>query len=100
MPRRYDYAALHDAYFAMVEDKMSISDAARHFRIPRKTLADRMNGNTGVQRMGRGPTPLFSEEQELALTQYPRKMAGFGYGYSRAEVLELASSMQRVLASP
>ena len=77
----YGYDALYDAYFAVKNDGMSVRRAALEFGVPKSTLWDRVNGRVNLEKMSRGPDPLFSTQEEDDLTNHIEMMAGKEYMY-------------------
>ena len=82
--------AMNDAQL----DNMSIRGSAKLHNIPESTVRGRLNDPRGVNvRMG-GPT-IFTPSQEARLAQHCIYMADRGYGYSRWQILEIASNMSK-----
>ncbi|KAJ8303360.1 LOW QUALITY PROTEIN: hypothetical protein KUTeg_019756 [Tegillarca granosa] len=76
----------------MVNEKgVSVERAARSCGVPVTTLKDRVRGRVGIDVIKSGPDPLFSLEEESQLFDHISTMAEIGYGYTRAETLNLAS---------
>jgi hypothetical protein len=82
---------LSKAYFAVKEGKMSTNKASKVFNVPRTTLQDRLYGKVDIETIKSGPQPLFNQEQETLLVGHLKTMDDVGYGYSRQEILNLAS---------
>ena len=76
----------------MKSKKVSIRATARRFGIPEGTLRDRVKGKVGPEVTKSGPPPLFSLEEESNLVNHLKKMCELGFGYSTAEVLDLATT--------
>ena len=89
--RLYSPTALHCAYKSVVEDRWSILKAAKQYGVPRATLQDRISGRISIDTCTVGPAPLLSCEEEAILVDHLKAMAGYGYGYTRLEVVDLAT---------
>lgn len=59
--------------------------------MPTQTLRDRVLGKVDVDNVTVGGTPLFEIDEEARLAQHIKDIATIGYGYTRAEVINLAS---------
>ncbi|XP_056023023.1 uncharacterized protein LOC125660656 [Ostrea edulis] len=70
---------------------MSVHGAAKRFQVPLTTLRDRVDGRISIECVSSGPPPLFTQEQESYMVEHVKTMSEIGYGYTRAEVLNLAS---------
>ena len=55
------------------------------------TLRDRVAGRISIDITTTGHPTLFSQEEEALLVEHIKSMAEIGYGYTRAEVVQLAS---------
>ena len=74
---------------AVCNDKVTISDAARRFEVPRKTLDDRMKGL--VQHgTSPGPKTVLTAVEEAALVQYLVYMAQRSFPLTRTMVMAFA----------
>ena len=73
---------------------MSISQVDRNFGIPRKTLADRLNGMYPTNKSG--PAPILDGEEEAALLQYMKYLAQHGFPMTRAMVRKYIVSLYKV----
>ena len=83
--------ALDKAYQAVKELGMSINGSAKRYGVPVKTLRDRVTGKVSLDVTSAGHPPLFDVEEEAKLVEHIKLMAKFGYGYTRSEVVKLAS---------
>ncbi|KAJ8304314.1 hypothetical protein KUTeg_017897 [Tegillarca granosa] len=96
-PRKGKYRLNYDAVditkaLVMVNEKgVSVERAARSCGVPVTTLKDRVRGRVGIDVLKSGPDPLFSLEEESQLFDNISTMTEIGYGYTRAETLNLAS---------
>ncbi|XP_062613890.1 uncharacterized protein LOC134275640 [Saccostrea cucullata] len=88
--KNYGPEALDNAYQA-VKGGMSVHGAAKRFQVPLTTLRDRVDGRINIDVASSGPPPLFTQEQESYIVEHVKTMSEIGYGYTRAEVLNLAS---------
>ena len=70
---------------------MSVHGAARRFNVPLTTLRDRVDGRVDVDSVSSGAPSLFTQEEEAFIVEHVKSMAEIGYGYTRAEVIHLAS---------
>ena len=65
--------------------------AARQFNVPVTTLRDRILGNIDPETMKSGRSPLLDAFQESNIVNHLKIMAEYGYGYTRQEVVDIAS---------
>jgi len=70
---------------------MSVKKAAKVFNVPITTLRDRVLGKVDHASALIGKHPMFTHDEELKLVHHIKTMAGFGYGYTRQECVNLAS---------
>jgi len=76
----------------LVGQGYSIYKAAKLTGVPRTTLNDRFTGR--VQDPTKwGGQPIFSREMEEKLVKHVTTMARFGYGYTRSQLIFLATDM-------
>ena len=79
--------------FNAVRNGMKLSTAVKKFGLRRTTLRDRLTGRTSlmatVQKRGEAKK-IFSEEEEIKLIEYIKKMAVAGYGLNHYEFRKLA----------
>ncbi|CAC5413884.1 unnamed protein product [Mytilus coruscus] len=87
--KQYDPNALKSAYDA-VQNGMSVYKAAKNYGIPESTLRDRTLGLVSVD--GRCSNYLFDEGTEK-MVDHIAHMASIGYGYSRIDVIYLATDL-------
>ncbi len=73
---KYDPQTLKHAINAVKEKRMSMSEAARHYKIPKTTLSDRLHERVS-ESLGR-PTVL-SREEELIIVERLQMMGEWGY---------------------
>ena len=73
------------------------SKAAQECGIRLQTLQDRAKGKTSLDTVSPGKQPLLSWQDEDRLAKHLSKMATWGYGYTIAEVLEIATDYAKTL---
>lgn len=83
--------AMTNAYLAAKTD-MSIRRAAQQYGVPFQTLRDRIAGDIDLECCTMGAIPLFSLGEEARFVSHLKEMANIGYGYSRQEVVDVASN--------
>ena len=93
--RPYSRSAMTKAYYSITDNGMSIRGAAYKFGLPEATLRNRVSGKIGVEVIKSGKEPLINLEEENCLVQNIKVMASCGYGYSRSEVVDMASRLYR-----
>ena len=89
--RAYSQAALSDAYNAVKTENVSVCRASITFGVPEQTLRDRVKGIIHVDCVTTGRSPMLSVEEEAKLVNHLKYVAHYGYGYSRMEVVDLAT---------
>jgi hypothetical protein len=65
--------------------------AAKCFGVPLITLRDHVDGRVHLDILHAGAAPLFNQKQESNIVEHVKTMSEIGYGYTRAEVVDLAS---------
>ena len=88
--QQYDHEALDNA-FAAVKDGMSVHGTAKRFGVPLTTWRDRVDGRVHLDTLHAGAAPSFNQKQESNIVEHVKTMSEIGYGYIRAEVVDLAS---------
>lgn len=88
--KNYRSKALENAFQA-IKEALSVHGAAKQFQVPLTTLRDRVDGRISIDVVSSKPPPLFTHEQESYIVEHIKTMSEIGYGYTRAEVLNLAS---------
>ena len=76
----------------MKDKGIPIRTAARRYEVPEATLRHRLSGYVNPEAVKSGPAPLFKEEEEADLVNHLKLMAKVGYGYSRSEVIDIATN--------
>ena len=79
------------AAFQLCREGTSVYKAAKLTGVPEQTLRDRTCGHIATSVTHSGPAPLLSVEEEMALVTHVKEMASYGYGYTRAELINLAT---------
>ena len=88
----YTHDALTNAYIQCVENKITVSKAAKLYNIPRTTLRDRLSGRVHIDTVTT-KLPLFTLLEESKLADHIKTMASYEYGYTRQECENIASDM-------
>ena len=95
----YDADHMTFALQAVLEEGHSIRGAAKLYNVPYTTLCDRVRGRVPIDSTKPGPSPILSQMEEKKLVDHIMYMSSIGYGYSRADVMNIAgeylSSMNR-----
>ncbi|XP_052809180.1 jerky protein homolog-like [Mya arenaria] len=94
--RQYDTGLIAKAYKEVVESGMSVYKAAILYGLPESTLRDRTLGlqpvtNEHENLPSLGQPPTFTANEEKQLVEHLTYMASIGYGYTRSELLNLAT---------
>ena len=89
--RQYSPTRMTNAYQAVVDNNQTVRGAARQFGVPVRTLRDRTMGMISVDTVKSGRAPVFELEEEVRIVEHLKEMAQLGYGYTRSEVVDLAS---------
>ena len=89
--RQYQPSLLTDAYIAVKEKNISVSRASRMYQVPAQTLRDRVLGKIHIDTTTTGRAPVLSLEEEAKLVGHLKEVANLGYGYTRQEVVDIAS---------
>jgi hypothetical protein len=80
-----------NAYMAIKEQKLSVWKAAKVYGVPETTLRQRALGRVDPEKSSSGVSPVLSLDEEAVFVDHLKVMASFGYGYTRAEVVNMAS---------
>jgi hypothetical protein len=70
---------------------MSVHGAAKRFGVPLTTWRDHVDGRVHLDALHAGAALSFNQEQESNIVEHVKTMSEIGYGYIRAEVVDLAS---------
>ena len=68
-----------------------IRATARDYGIPEASLRHKLSGRVDPEATRSGPTPMFTQEEEAHFSEHLKFMSLCGYGYSRAEVVDMAT---------
>lgn len=88
--KQYNPETLLNAFNA-VEKGMSVYAAARNYGVPETTLRDRTLGHVSVT--GKTDSFVFNDSTEKEIVDHVKYMSSIGYGYSKSDVLYLASDL-------
>ena len=89
----YTHEQLTNAFNAVKEEGLSVTNAAKTYGIPRSTLYDKIHNRTSIEVQRKGPAPLISNEDEKKLADYLLQMSNLGYTFSLTELIDLASEL-------
>ena len=70
---------------------MAVGTTSTQYGVPPNTLRDRVKGRIDPETLHTGPQPLFSQEEEVKLSNHMKSMADLGYGFTISEVVAKAS---------
>ncbi|KAI4455426.1 hypothetical protein MML48_9g00003656 [Holotrichia oblita] len=76
-------------------NKLTITEAANRYNIPRPTLVDRVRGRRGLKSNTYGRTPVLRADVEKKLSELLKVMEKYGYGLSRKNTLTLVGDYIR-----
>ena len=74
-----------------MEDKVPVYRAAKLYGVPLTTLRDRVDNRISMDTTSSGPAPVLNQLEEAKLVEHIKEMAYVGYGYTRAEILNMAT---------
>lgn len=80
---------MESAVKSVLEEGLTVYAAAKRAGVPQQTLRDRINGRVDWTQLTKNTT--FSREEEQQLVDHIKTVAAVGYGYTRTEVLTLAT---------
>ncbi|XP_041376339.1 uncharacterized protein LOC121388791 isoform X2 [Gigantopelta aegis] len=89
--RSYSTNTLTEAYFAVKDGKITVKGASRQFGIPEQTLRDRALGKIDIDCVSSGCLPVLTLDEEAKIVEHLKRMASYGYGYTRQEVIDIAT---------
>ena len=75
----------------MKDGKLAVTRAFWQYGIPEQTLRDRVLGKVDIDCVTMGTAPILSMDEEAKIVQHLKSMASFGYGYTRQEVVDVAT---------
>ncbi|XP_041366783.1 uncharacterized protein LOC121381522 [Gigantopelta aegis] len=79
------------------DSKLPVLTAAKRYSIPQTTLRDRVDGRIHIDCTVMGRTPILTLDEEAKLVQHLQDVAKYGYGYTRQEVVDIASDYAAIL---
>ena len=89
--RAHSPTALIRAYQAVKEKGLPVYRTAREYAVQMATLRDRVDNRVSIGCTKSGPEILLSQLEEAKLVAHIKDLAAVGYGYTRAEVISMAS---------
>ncbi|KAL4223277.1 hypothetical protein ACF0H5_016749 [Mactra antiquata] len=89
--RCYSPTSLINAMEKIRQTGAPIKTTARQFGVPESSLCHRLSGRVDPEATHSGPQPLFSMEEEHHYVEHIKFMSDCGYGYSRSEVVDMAT---------
>lgn len=89
----YAPCAAQAAFRDVESGKLSARKAELLYGVPRGTIRDRLKGRVNPEGSKDHRNRLFSAEEERELVEHLVTMCAFGYGYTRMEVISLASEL-------
>ena len=89
--RCYSLTSMQNAIQEVRETGAPIKTTAREYGIPEASLRHKLSGRVDSEATRSGPSPLLSQEEEAHFVEHLKFMALCGYGYSRSEVVNMAS---------
>ena len=81
----------------MKEENICVLKASRLYGVPDQTLRDRISGRISIDTLKSGRSPIFTLDEELKLVNHLQAVAKYGYGYTRQEVVDIASDYSNQL---
>lgn len=79
------------AYKMVRDEGIPVYRAAEQFGVPLSTLRDMVDNRISVDCIKSGPEPVLTLDEEAKLCEHLKDLAVICYGYTRAEVVNLAS---------
>ena len=89
--RLYSPTTLTNAYRRVKEDNMSVRRASIQYSVPMQTLRDPVLEKIPPETVTAGRVPVLSLDEEERIVYHLKTVALLGYGYTRQEVVDLAS---------
>ena len=89
--RQYSPTSMINAMEKVREDGAAIRTTATEFGVPDASLRHKLSGRVDPEATRSGPPPMFSQEEEAHFVDHLKFMSACGYGYSRAEVVDMAT---------
>ena len=88
------------AYRRVMEENVSVRRASIQFSVPMQTLRDRVLGKVQPDTVTTGRAPVLSMDEEARIVEHLQTVAKYGYGYTRQEVVDIASDFAVQLGKP
>ncbi|XP_045178154.2 uncharacterized protein LOC123538252 [Mercenaria mercenaria] len=82
---------MHNAYKCIKDENVSVCRAAKIFGVPEQTLRDRIHGKIDPDCVTTGRAPVLSLYEESKIVDHLKTMAGYGYGYTKQETVDIAT---------
>ena len=89
--RCYSLTSMQNAIQEVKETGAPIKTTAREYGILEASLRHKLSGRVDSEATKSGPSPWLSQEEEAHFVEHLKFMALCGYGYSRSEVVNMAS---------
>ncbi|KAL4226892.1 hypothetical protein ACF0H5_014870 [Mactra antiquata] len=89
--RCYSPTQMVNALLKVRETGAPIKTTARQYGVPEALLRHKLSGRVDPEATRSGPSPMFSQEKEAHFVEHLKFMSLCGYGYSRSEVVEIAT---------
>lgn len=83
--------ALTIAYMAVKDARQNTNKASMQYTVPGPTLCHRLSERVNPEANKSGPTSLLTVDQQSMFAQNLSHMAESGYGYSRADVVNMTT---------
>ena len=89
--RKYTQESLLKAFNAVKNERISARKSSKIFQVPLTTLRDRLDDRITFERISSGPVSFLGKHVEQELVEHIHHLAKIGYGYTRLQIIELAS---------
>ena len=89
--RCYSSSAMMNAYRAVMENHIPVNSVAITYGVPQTTLRQSIIGRVDPETTSSDPLPQLNQEEEAIFVEHLRSMAVLGYGYTKNEVVSMAS---------
>ncbi|KAL5010261.1 hypothetical protein ScPMuIL_012566 [Solemya velum] len=89
--RQYCSGDLLLAFKAVTKRNYSCEKAAKEFGVPVTTLKSRVHGKVSLDNEHSGPKPILNAQDERRLVEHLTFMSSIGYGYTRGELVSIAT---------
>ena len=98
--RKYSHEKLMKAYEAVSVKNLSVSKAAKLYKVPEQTLRDRIRNKVSPDTCHSGPKEFFSKSEEDELARHLIYLTDLGYPQNRNLMRLLATGMAEYLHRP